>query len=158
MTHVTRELRPGGRRAPGGWGLIAFAVGGLILVVIALIAIPLAGNRPAELAPASAPEGVVQRFFAATYRGDYTAAYAMLSAETQREVSLADFQARLRYERASEMRVDDVVIHDGTATVTVIVTHYSPGGLFGGSEWSSQTDLLLERDGDSWLIVGEPFW
>jgi len=38
------------------------------------------------------------------------------------------------------------------------VTRVDTGGLFGGSEWSSRADLLLERDGDTWQIVGEPFW
>jgi hypothetical protein len=100
----------------------------------------------------------VQRFFDATYRGDYVAAYAMLSDTTRRELSLADFQERVRYERESEMRVDTVAIHGATATVTVTVTHYSPGGLFGGGEWSTRYDILLERDGDTWRILGEPFW
>ena len=56
------------------------------------------------------------------------------------------------------MRIDDVVIHTDTATVTVTVTHVEGGGLFGGGEWSNRADLLLERDGDTWQIVGEPFW
>jgi hypothetical protein len=140
------------------WGLGALAIGALILIVIALISIPLAGQRTPEFAPTTAPEGVVQRYFDALYRGDYVAAYAMLSDEVRRERSLADFQERMRYERESEVRIDDVVIHDNTATVTVTMTHVEGGGLFGGSEWSNRADLLLERDGDTWQIVGEPFW
>lgn len=146
------------RRPRGGWGLPAIAISALILIVVALVAIPLAGRRPPELAPASTPEGVVQRYFDATYRGDYAAAYAMLSPTTREELSLAEFQARLRYQRESEMRVETVAIHDGTATVAVSLTHFSPGGLFGGNEWTTEFDVLLERDGESWLIVGEPFW
>lgn len=146
------------RRRDDNRGLVALAGGAIVLIVLALVAIPLAGRRAAVLAPSTTPEGVVQRFFAATYGGDYTGAYAMLSDETRRDVSLAEFQERMRYERQSEMRVDGVVTHADSATVTITVTHYEPGGLFGGGEWSTQTDLLLARDGDTWRIVGEPFW
>lgn len=150
---------PAERRQIGGsrW-LLALAAGAILLVIVALVAIPLAGRQPAELAPASTPEGVVQRFFAAAYRGDYAAAYAMLDDTTRRDLTLAEFQSRLRYERDSEMRVDGVALHGETATVSVTVTHYSPGGLFGGDEWTTPYDLLLERDGDTWRIIGEPFW
>jgi hypothetical protein len=157
MLPITQNPQLETPRPHGGWGLPALAAGAVILVVIALVAIPMA-DRPVELAPASTPEGVVQRFFDATYRGDYVAAYAMLSDETRRELSLAEFQARMRYERESELRVDDVALHGETATVTVTVTHYSPGGLFGGDEWSTRYDLLLEQEGDTWRILGEPFW
>lgn len=156
MVPITHDPQINVRRPRLAWGLAALIVGALALVVVALVAIPR-GGRPPELAPASTPEGVVQRFFDATYRGDYVAAYAMLSDATRRELSLADFQARMRYERESELRVDDVALHGETATVTVTVTHYNPGGLFGGGEWSTQYDLLLERDGDTWRILGEPF-
>lgn len=157
MVETTHGPQEDGPKA-GGWGFAAFAAGGLALVIIALIAIPLAGGRRAELAPLTTPEGVAQHFFDATYRGDYTTAYGMLSEETRREVSLAEFQTRMRYERDSEMRVIGVVNHGETATVTVMITHYTPGGLFGGGEWSTRSDLLLGRDGDTWQIVGEPFW
>lgn len=157
MAPTTPGPQVGYRRPQVSWGLLSLTVGALVLIGAALLAIVLVGQRPAEFAPISTPDGVVQRFFDATYRGDYASAYAMLSETTRRDRSLAEFQERLRYERESEMRVDAVVVHDGTATVTVTVTHFSPGGLFGGNEWSSQYDILLERDGDTWKIVGEPF-
>lgn len=157
MAQTTRDTVREGRRPGGGWGLLAIAAGSLTLVIAAVIAIALAGGRAPDMAPASTPEGVVQRFFAATYRGDYASAYALLSESTRRERTLAEFQERMSYQRDSEMRVDAVAIHEGTATVTVTVTHFSPGGLFGGGEWSTQYDMLLERDGASWRIVGEPF-
>ncbi|HMP72164.1 MAG TPA: hypothetical protein PKE55_02770 [Kiritimatiellia bacterium] len=156
MVETTRDAVREGRRV--GWGLLAIAAGALILMIAGVLVIALAGGREPPLAPASTPEGVVQRFFAATYRGDYAGAYALLGESTRRERTLAEFQASMRYQRDGEMRVDAVAIHDGTATVTVTVTHFSPGGLFGGGEWSTQYDMLLERDGATWRIVGEPFW
>lgn len=157
MVPTTPEPQVHYRRPQVSWGLLSLTVGALVLIGAALLAISLAGQRPAEFAPISSPDGVVQRFFDATYRGDYASAYAMLSETTRRDRSLAEFQERLRYERESEMRVDAVAIHNGTATVTITVTHFDPGGIFGGSEWNSQYDILLERDGDTWRIVGEPY-
>lgn len=158
MVQPTREPQGAIARAPHSWGVTALAAGAVALIVLALVTLGLSEHRQPALAPASTPEGVVQRFFDATYRGDYAAAYAMLSPATRRERSLAEFQAQMRYQRESEMHVDAVAAHGDTATVTVTVTHYSPGGLFGGGEWSTQYDLLLEREGDTWRIVGEPFW
>jgi hypothetical protein len=157
MVPITHDPQIQTRRSRAGWGLPALAVGALVLVVIALVAIPFA-SRPPELAPASTPEGVLQRFFDAIYRGDYLAAYTMLSNDTQHDLSLADFQARMRYQRESELRVDAVAIHGEMAMVSVTVTRYNPGDLFGGGEWSTQYNLLLERGGDTWRILGEPFW
>lgn len=156
MADAARDTVREGRRV--GWGLFAIAAGALTLIIAAVLTIVLSGGREPDLAPASTPEGVVQRFFAAIYRGDYAAAYAMLDEPTRRERSLAEFQASMGYQRDSEMRIDAVVIHDGTATVTVLLTHFSPGGLFGGSVWIAQHDILLERDGATWRIVGAPLW
>ncbi len=156
MLPITQGPRIEARRPGFSWGLLALALGAIALITIALLTIPLAA-RPPELAPTSTPDGVVQRFYDAAYRGDYVAAYAMLSEDTRRELSLAEFQARMRYERESELRVNDVALHGETATVTVTITYYSPGGLFGGGEWSTQYDILLEREGDTWRILGQPF-
>lgn len=145
------------RRRPA-WGLIGLAAGALVLVVAALVTLAVAERRQPVLAPASTPEGVVERFFDATYRGDYAAAYAMLDAPTRQHRTLAAFQARAQSLREAEVRVDAVAIHGQTATVTVTVTHFTPGGLFDSGAWSDRYDVLLERDGDTWRIVGEPFW
>ncbi len=157
-TNATSPGSLSGARQPSrAWGLWALVGGAALLVVIALLTIPLSARQQPVFAPLSTPEGVVQRFFDAVYRGDYAGAYGFLSAETQRTRSLAEFQNQIRYERNGEMRVDRVAVHDGTATVTVTITRFEPGGLFGSSQWSMQYDLLLERDGESWRIVGWPF-
>lgn len=141
-----------------GWGLIALVAGALVLIVAALVTLAVGARREPTLAPASTPEGVVERFFAATYGGDYAAAYAMLSAKTRADTTLADFQARMQWLRETEMRVEAATVHGATATVTITITHFTPGGLFNSGAWSDRYDMLLERDGDAWLIVGEPFW
>jgi hypothetical protein len=158
MLQQTHKAPAETQRQPRQWGITALAGGALLLIVLALVAIPLLGRRPVEFAPITTPEGVVQRFFDATYRGDYAAAYAMLSETTQKEQSLAEFQEQSRYRNDSEMRVDNVAMHTDTATVTVTLTYFSPGGLFGGGEWTTEYDVLLEQDGDTWRIVGMPLW
>ena len=56
------------------------------------------------------------------------------------------------------MRVDAVSIHSQTATVTVTVTHVTPGGLFDSGAWSDRRDVLLGRVGDTVRLVCAPFW
>lgn len=158
MLQHTQQPPADTQRSPRQWGIAALATGALLLIVLSLATIPLLGRRPMEFAPITTPEGVVQRFFDATYRGDYAAAYAMLNDATQADLTLAEFQAQSRYRDDSEMRIDTVATYADTATVTVTLTYFSPGGLFGGGEWSTQYDVLLERADDSWRIVGTPFW
>ncbi|MGQ9926773.1 MAG: hypothetical protein ACUVS4_07865 [Chloroflexaceae bacterium] len=156
-TNATSQQPLSDARQPGrNWGLWALVGGAALLIIIALLTIPLSARQQPVFAPLSTPEGVVQRFFDAVYRGDYAGAYGFLSANMQRERSLAEFQNQIRYARNGEMRVDRVAIHDDTATVTVTVTRFEPGGIFGGNQWSTQYDLLLERDGESWRIVSWP--
>ncbi|NJN15266.1 MAG: hypothetical protein HC822_02670 [Oscillochloris sp.] len=158
MAHTASDSTITGRHSLSGWGLPAIGIAALLLVIVALGAFPLIGRNRPDLAPLSTPEGVVQRFFGAVYGGDYVAAYAMLSVDAQREVTLNEFQQRLRYERESEMRIDTVAIHTDTATVTVTITHFGSGGLFGTNEWSNRYDLLLERSNETWLLMSAPFW
>lgn len=156
MAQATHKTQSG--RQPGAlWGLLALASITLTLFVVALLVIFESGREQPVLASTATPEGVVQRYYAAAYRGDYAAAYAMLSESARRERSLSEFQSIMRYQRASEMQIANVAIHGDTATVTVTLTYFSGDGLFGGSQWSNQTDLLLERDGETWRITGEPF-
>jgi hypothetical protein len=137
-------------------GLLGLVVAAVALIGLALLVIPTVSRRPLELALLSTPQGVVQHFYDAIYRGNYGAAYALLSDQTQREVPLEGFQGYANFSRESEMRVDAVEINDTTATVTITVTHFEPGGIFGGNDWSYESEVLLEREGDSWRIIGLP--
>jgi hypothetical protein len=67
---------------------LALLIGGALLLIVAgLIAIPLAAGRQPALGPETTPEGVVERFYQALYRGDYSAAHGYFSADTQRRVA-----------------------------------------------------------------------
>lgn len=155
--HAETEARPAGRTFDRG--LIALIVGALVLIVVGLISIPLLASRTPALAPATTPEGVVQRFYQAVYSGDYSAAYAFLSADTQREFTLIELQQQMSAElQQSQMRVGTTAVHDSSATVQVTVTHFVPGGPFGSNEWSEMREILLQRENDTWKIVSGPFY
>ena len=139
--------------------LAVIVVGAVILIIAGLIAIPLAAQRPPELAPETTPEGVVQRFYQAAYAGDYTTAYNYLAAEARAQLSALDLQQQLASQlRQSQMRVISTTVHADSATVRVALTHFQPGGLFGSNEWTEEIDVVLKREGDAWKIAGGPFY
>src|SRR5262245_30020369 len=70
--------------------LAGIVVGAILLIMAGLIAIPLAARRPAALAPETAPEGVVQRFYQAAYADDYATAHSYLDAEARAKLSATD--------------------------------------------------------------------
>lgn len=145
--------------APRRWwqvdrGLAALVGGALVLILAGLIAIPLAARRAPALAPETTPEGVVQRFYAALYRGDYDAAHGFLSATTQRKVTPAQLQERLSGElRNSQIRAGAAKITGDKASVRVTTTHFGSGDLFGSNEWNNDSELLLQREAAAWKIV-----
>ena len=140
-------------------GLAALILGALLLIAAGLIAIPLAVRRTPSLAPAATPEGTVQRFYQAAYNGDYSAAYAFLSADTQRRLSLIELQQQLSVELPrSQVRISTTRVTDSHATVRVILAHFSPDGIFGSNEWQEEREVLLQREGAAWKIVSGPFF
>ena len=139
--------------------LAGIVVGGILLIVVGLIAIPLAARRPATLAPETTPEGVAQRFYQAAYADDYATAHSYLDAEARAKLSATDLQQQLGPQlRQSQMRVISTTIHGDTATVRVALTHFQPGGIFGSDEWTEERDIALKREGDVWKIVSGPFY
>jgi hypothetical protein len=140
-------------------GLLFLLLGALLLIVIGLVSIPLLAGRTPSLAPETTPEGVVQRFYAAAYRGDYQAAYGYVSADAQRRLALADLQQQISSDlQKSQARVGTASINGASASVRVTFTHFEPGGLFGSQEWSFNREVLLQREGDAWKIIGGAFY
>lgn len=144
----------------GGDRAITIIIGGaLVLIALGLISIPFAARRTPTLAPASTPEGTVQRFYQSVYAGDYEAAYDLVSEDTRAKISLLEMQQQLSSELDnSQLRVGAVADHGETATVSVSITHVQPGGLFGSGEWTRELEILVRRAGDGWQIVSGPFY
>jgi hypothetical protein len=140
-------------------GLAALLLGALLLIILGLIAIPLAARRAPSLASVTTPEGTVQRFYQAVYAGDYSTAYAFLSADTQRALSLSGLQQQLSTDlQRSQMHVGTSNTIDTYATVRVTLTHFSSDGIVGSEEWQEEREVLLHREGDAWKIVSGPFF
>jgi hypothetical protein len=140
-------------------GLVALILGALLLIALGLIAVPLTARRTPSLAPVATAEGTVQRFYQAVYNGDYSAAYAFLSADTQRKLSLVELQQQLSVDLfRSQVRISTTRVTDSHATVRVILTHFSPDGVFGSDEWQEEREVLLQREGAAWKIVSGPFF
>jgi hypothetical protein len=159
MSHESSEAgaTPAQRRIDPA--LAGIVVGAIILIVLGLLAIPLAARRPPALAPETTPEGIVQRFYQAIYAGDYTTAYGYLAAETRAQLSALELQQQLAPQlRQSQMRVISTTVHDESATVRIALTHIQPGGLFGANEWTEELDVVLKREGGAWKIVSGPFY
>lgn len=140
-------------------GLALLMLGALILIVIGLVSIPLVASRTPTLAPETTPEGVVQRFYAAAYQGDYQAAYGYVGAEAQRKLSVAELQQQLSSDlQRSQARVSAASVNGTSASVHVAFTHFGQGGLFGSDEWSSEREVLLQHEGGAWKIAGGAFY
>ncbi|KPV50884.1 hypothetical protein SE17_24360 [Kouleothrix aurantiaca] len=138
---------------------LLFVLGGaLALIVIGLISTAVLERTSPSFAPASTPEGTVQRFYASLYAGDYAAAYGMLSPGTQRTIAERDLRERMSYDlRQSQARVGLASVQGDRATVPVTITHYSQDGLFGAQEWTSEQEISLVQTNGVWLLLGGPF-
>ena len=134
-------------------------VSALALIVIGLVSIPLLAWRTPTLAPVTTPEGIVQRFYAAAYGGDYRLAHSYLAGDAQRMLSVVDLQQQLNLDlQQSQVHIGAAIINDTNATVRVTLTHFSSDGLFGSQEWSTEREVLLQREGDTWKIAGGAFY
>jgi hypothetical protein len=139
--------------------LAAIVIGAIVLIIVGLIAIPLAARRSPELAPETTPQGVTQRFYQAAYAGDYATAYGYLAAEARAQLPELDLQQQLASRlRQTQMRVIETTAHASSATVRVTLTHFQPGGLFDSSEWTEELDVALKREGEAWKITDGPFY
>lgn len=140
-------------------GMTALIVSALALIAIGLVSLPLMAWRTPTLAPVTTPEGIVQRFYAAAYQGDYSLAYSYLGTDAQGALSVVDLQQQLNPDlQQSQVRIGAATISDTSATVRVTLTHFSSDGLFGSQEWSTEREVLLQHEGNAWKIVGGAFY
>lgn len=140
-------------------GLMLLIGGALLLIVAGLVSIPLTARRASTFAPATTPEGVVQRFYQALYQDEYSTAHAFLSGDIQQKLSVAELQEQGHYDlEHSQMSVRKTTIKGANATVEVTMTRYSRGGIFRSGEWSSEQRIQLKQEQGNWKIVEGPFY
>lgn len=132
--------------------VLAVAVGALLLV--AVVGAVLSATRPGPRLAEGSPEAAVRDYVTAVVEGDREAAAGLLDPEGScAEDDLGAYgpdsssgRIVLREAEATgdeaEVRVD--VVHDGE-------------GPFGAGEWREELRFDLRRDGERWVITGEPW-
>lgn len=133
-------------------------IAGLVLAVVALAVVVAltTGNRPPASFPADSPEATFQRYLTAVERRDPDAAYALLSAKVQGQVSLETFRRDWGFssgydEHNSRVRIDQTIINGDQATMTITIDAFYGTGVEARRTQRSQT-IYLVREGGVWRI------
>jgi hypothetical protein len=138
----------------------ALVVGGVVALVLAGLAVA-ATSRGREAPPdLSSPAGVVLAYAQAELRGDGQTAWDLLAGSTRARADRERFIARVgsaegsarQYLSTESVQLDP----DGTASVTLIRTVPSSGGLFSNSSYSSRSVVRLAQEGGAWRITVPP--
>ena len=133
-------------------------VGGLVIVVVVLVAVVFASGRGPAVYPVGSPEAAFQRYVAAWEVSDYPGAYAMFSLRIRSQVTLEDYRSmapKYGYDTSSQQRVVllNAKVGETTATLSLRVEHWSQGGgLGGGSSWSSTTSVAMVKEAGTWHV------
>jgi hypothetical protein len=159
MERTQDTVQPTTQRRGMDRGLMLLIGSALLLITAALISIPLTARRTATLAPATTPNGVVQRFYQALYQDDYSAAHALLSSSIQDQLSADELQEQQSSNiDNSQMSIRETTINGTQATVKVTMTYYRSGGIFDSGEWNSEEQVRLTNEQGQWKIVDGPFY
>lgn len=127
---------------------------GSIVGLLVIVAVVLATRPPAQLDP-STPEGAVQGFYRAIVDGDGERALDHLTPSNRDSCDPSGVR-QMPALRATVV-VDSVVSDDRDARVDVDITEHFGGGPFDLSSYTFEDRLVLEHDGEEWLLVGVPW-
>jgi hypothetical protein len=135
----------------------ALAAGVLALIVGALATAVVVRGRssPPDL---STPAGVVLAYATAEQRGDALAAWNLLDPAVQARSDREAFLARAADGDQAYLTVEDERIDADGATVVLVRTSPSGGGIFsgGGGGYASRNTVRLARQGADWRITAPP--
>lgn len=143
MTHTGR-VRPN--------RVLAVVVGGIALV--ALVAAVLAATRSEPEFDPATPEGTVQGYLQAVFDEDEDEALSYLAADTACDRD--DFRGVVTSESARVV-LRGAEVDGEVATVEVEIAYTGGQGPFDTYEWSEEQTFELEREGDRWVLIGEPW-
>lgn len=132
--------------------ILAIVVG--VIVVLAIVAGVVASTRPAPEFDPSTPEGTVQLYLQTLFDDDEEGAAGYLAPENACD---ADDLAQADEGESVRVLLGDVNIDADTARVEVEIIVTSADGPFGGYEYSVDESFTLRREGEGWLITGEPW-
>lgn len=132
--------------------VLAVAVG--VLLLVAVVAVVLSATRPGPQLAEGSPEAAVRDYVAAVAEDDREAAAALLDPQgscdedDMRQYGSSSSSGRIVL-REAEVDGDEAVVH-------VDVVHDGEGP-FGAGEWRDELRFDLRRDGERWVITGEPW-
>src|SRR5438105_6896668 len=130
-------------------------VGGVLLLIVAGLGVAaILGNRqePPDL---TKPSGVVLAYALAEQRGDPAAAWDLLAPSAQSRTTRDQFIARASGDNAERayFSTEDGVIEPDLASVTLLTTYPSSGGLLERSTYTSRSTVRLVHEVDNWRIT-----
>ncbi len=140
--------RPGTRRAG-----VVLVVALVVLVALAVVAAVLAATRTGPQLPSGSPEATVQDYLQLVHDHDLDGAAGLL--DPDRGCTVDDLE-QAYVERDARMVLRDSDVRGDRATVRIEIVRGS-GGPFGVDTWTSEERFDLVRDGDRWVITGEPW-
>lgn len=132
--------------------ILAIVVGAVVL--LAVVAAVVAATRPAPVFDPSTPEGTVQSYLQTLFEDDEEGAASYLAPETG-----CDANDLAQADEGNSVRVllGDIDLDIDTARVEVEIIVTSADGPFGGYEYRVDETFSLRRNGEGWLITGEPW-
>ena len=133
--------------------LILVFVGGAV-AILAAVAVFLAVRPPPDFDPAT-PEGATQGYVRAVLDEDAELVRSYLSVELARKCRLGEIR-HFGPDRARVVIVDTEVGSD-RAEVDIRITETWGEGPFGSDSYTFSESLVMERQGDHWLIVRPPW-
>jgi ketosteroid isomerase-like protein len=146
---IDPERRP---RGPERSLVLIAGLTAVLVVVTIVLAFTLGDREPTTFDPGT-PERTVQDYLQALDDGDFEAAYALLSSDYQRTVSLSDFLERERFQFRSEygadrVTIDDVDVNGETARLRLQLRYVTSDG----DGYERQEDVALVRENGAWRL------
>lgn len=128
----------------------------IVAVIVSLIAASavIISLRPEPTYDLATPEGTVQAYLRAVYDGDHERAASFLSPHGRCDAS--DF-ANAYVEGSARVLLTHVDVRGDRASVRVEVVISTGRGLFDSFEYREERRFELQRSGDGWVLLGQPW-
>lgn len=141
-------------------------VGGIVLIVVAAIAVVLLRPKP-EYRPENTPEDIVHNYLLALKKGDYERAYNYLSPKLKDYPEdteaftddIDDHSGAFSLDENTSLNVQSSRITGERSTVKVLETAFYGGGLFDSGQHDYTFDMKLRLEDGIWKLVdGDSYW
>jgi hypothetical protein len=143
-------------------------VAGIVLLVIAVLALALLRPNQPTYQPDDTPEGAAYNYLLALELEDYERAYGYLAPTLPGYPDDADAFARNvegnrwsfgYYDDEVSLAVEAVDVSGDKANVVVRRTTFRRGGLFDSGQYSSTFEMALRRQGGAWKVTSsDRYW